>query len=152
MARFRFKLRPVLRQREIVEREHQLRVASIERDRLSLEAELREIQRRIELEQQELNRLVQSGRVDPMLARQQGGTIASTQAHAQRLAVQLAGVYRRLEQARKMLAQVAMQRRSMELLRDQQAERWRREQNRAEDQAMDELVVLRAGRSEEDDQ
>jgi len=149
LAVFRFHLRPVLRQREIAEREHQLRVASIERDRLGLEAELRVVQGQIEQEQNELNGLVRAGAVDPMLARQQGGAIAALQGKAQRLAVQLASVYRRLDQARKMLTEAAMHRRSMELLRDQQAKRWRLEQDRAEDQAMDELMIMRAGRASE---
>ena len=41
MARFRFRLQPVLRQRELAERDEQLVVAAIERDRLGLEDRLR---------------------------------------------------------------------------------------------------------------
>ena len=47
MAKFRFRLQPVLRQREIAERDEQLKVAQVERQRLMLEDRLRQCQQRI---------------------------------------------------------------------------------------------------------
>lgn len=146
MARFRFRLQPVLRQRELAERDEQLVVAAIERDRLGLEDRLRAAQREIEAEQDELNRIVGTGAVHPVQARAQSAAILSKRAQAQRLAKELALVYKRLEHARGGLAQAAMQRRSMELLRDNQLTEFRREQSQAEDRALDELAVMRASR------
>lgn len=149
MARFRFRLQPVLRQRELAERDEQLVVAEIERDRLRLEEKLRDAQGAIELERAELNRFVGQGAVNPMHARSQAAAIFKAKANAQRIAKELALVYRRLERARAELAQAAMSRRSMELLRDNQLTAFRREQSLAEDRSLDELAVMRATRQTE---
>lgn len=150
MARFRFRLQPVLRQRELAERDEQLRVAEIEQQRLRLEDMLRTCQERISDEQRTLNGLVCGSSIDPAAARAQGAAIIAARAEAQRLALELAGVYKRLEAARGVLAKAAMHRRSMELLRDSHREKWKQEINRAEDLALDELAVLRASRRSEE--
>ena len=149
MARFRFRLQPVLRQREIAERDEQLEVAKIERDRLRLEEQLRGLQLEIESEQGALNQIVGPGAVNPMHARSQSAAIMARRAQAQRVAKELALVYKRLERARGELAQAAMRRRSMELLRDNQRAAFMREQSQAEDRAIDELAVMRATRQEQ---
>ena len=150
MARFRFRLQPVLRQRELIERDEQLVVAEIERDRLRLEGQLRSAQGAIESEQSELNGLVGLGRVDPMHARAQASAIFAAKARAQRLAKELALVYKRLERARGSLVTAAMHLRSMELLRDAQLAEFRTNLSRAEDRALDELGVMRASRKDGD--
>ncbi|GAB5495948.1 MAG: hypothetical protein Phyf2KO_10280 [Phycisphaerales bacterium] len=149
MAKFRFRLQPVLRQRELAERDEQLKVAQVEQQRLRLEDRLRACQQRIESEQGELGGLISSGAINPAEARAQGAAVLAAKAEAQRLAVELAGVYKRLEAARGLLAKAAMKRRSMELLRDSHKENWKREINKAEDLAVDELAVLRASRRNE---
>lgn len=149
MAKFRFRLQPVLRQRELAERDEQLKVAQIEQQRLGLEDRLRACQQRIEGEQGELGEIISGGAIDPAEARAQGAAVLAAKAEAQRLAVELAGVYKRLEAARGLLAKAAMRRRSMELLRDNHKENWKREINKAEDLAVDELAVLRASQRSE---
>ncbi|MCA9273888.1 MAG: flagellar export protein FliJ [Phycisphaerales bacterium] len=149
MARFRFRLQPVLRQRELAERDEQLAVAAIERERMRLEERLRSIQLEIEGEQGEMNQIVGTGSVNPMHARAQSAAILARRSQAQRVAKELALVYKRLEKARGELAQAAMRRRSMELLRDNQLATFRREQSQAEDRAIDELAVMRATRQGE---
>ncbi len=149
MARFRFRLQPVLRQRELAERDEQLVVAEIERDRMRLEERLRGMQQEIDGEQDELNRIIGNGSVNPMHARAQSAAILAKRAQAQRVAKELALVYKRLEKARGELAQAAMRRRSMELLRDNQLAAFRREQSQAEDRVLDELAVMRATRQGE---
>lgn len=146
MARFRFRLQPVLRQREMVERDEQLVVAEIERERLRLEERLREAQRQIEGEQGALHGLVGAGAINPAHARAQAAAILAARSRAQRLARELALVYKRLERARGELAKAAMQRRSMELLRDSQLAEFRRGVSRAEDRSLDEMAVMRASR------
>ena len=149
MARFRFRLQPVLRQRELAERDEQLVVAEIERDRMRLEERLRGMQQEIDGEQDELNRIIGNGSVNPMHARAQSAAILAKRAQAQRVAKELALVYKRLEKARGELALAAMRRRSMELLRDNQLAAFRREQSQAEDRVLDELAVMRATRQGE---
>ncbi|MFI4870654.1 MAG: flagellar export protein FliJ [Phycisphaerales bacterium JB058] len=149
MARFRFRLQPVLRQRELAERDEQLVVAEIERDRMRLEERLRGMQQEIDGEQDELNQIIGNGSVNPMHARAQSAAILAKRAQAQRVAKELALVYKRLEKARGELAQAAMRRRSMELLRDNQLAAFRREQSQAEDRVLDELAVMRATRQGE---
>lgn len=148
MARFRFRLQPVLRQRELIERDERLVVAEIERDRLRLEDQLRKAQREIAAEQGELNGLISAGAVNPAHARAQSAAILAARARAQGLARELAIVYRRLERARGELATAAMRRRSMELLRDNQLAEFRRNENRIEGGALDELAVMRASRQD----
>lgn len=147
MARFRFRLQPVLRQRELAERDERLAVAEIERERLALEDRLRAAQRAIEEEQRALTAIVGAQGVNPAHARAQAASILRARAQADRVARELAIVYRRLERARGELAQAAMRRRSMELLRDRQREAFRRDESRKEDGAIDELAVMRAARS-----
>lgn len=149
MARFRFRLQPVLRQRELAERDEQLVVAEIERDRMRLEERLRGMQQEIDGEQDELNQIIGNGSVNPMHARAQSAAILAKRAQAQRVAKELALVYKRLEKARGELALAAMRRRSMELLRDNQLAAFRREQSQAEDRVLDELAVMRATRQGE---
>jgi flagellar export protein FliJ len=150
MAKFRFRLQPVLRQREIAERDEQLKVAAVEKQRLQLEDQLRQCQQRIAFEQDSLNQLVSNSALNPQEARSQSTAILYAKNEAQKLAIELAGVYKRLESARKKLAQAATHRRSMELLRDNHLTSWRREINVAEDRAMDELAVLRANRTKKE--
>ena len=150
MAKFRFRLQPVLRQREIAERDEQLKVAQVEKQRLMLEDRLRQCQQRIMFEQRTLNSLVNNSEVKPQDARLQSAAILVAKNEAQRLALELAGVYKRLEGARKLLTKAAMHRRSMELLRDNHLASWRRKINVAEDRAMDELAVMRAARTKKE--
>ncbi|MFI4872994.1 MAG: flagellar export protein FliJ [Phycisphaerales bacterium JB061] len=151
MAKFRFRFQPVLRQRELAERDEQLKVAEVEQQRLRLEERLRQCQQRLDFEQQALNSMVSSAAVNPRDARSQSAAILVAKGEAQRLAVELAGVYKRLESARQKLAEAATHRRSMELLRDNHKAKWRSEINAAEDRAMDELAVLRSARTKKDE-
>ncbi len=146
MARFRFKLGPVLRQRERAERDEQLRVAAIERQRLELEGRLRSQQHRIEAEEAALALLTHGGRTDATTLRCQGVALAAARDEAQKLARSLAGVLRRLEQARGVLAARAADRRAIELLRDRKLEAFRRDQNAAETRMLDDLASAKAAR------
>lgn len=58
MARFVFKLEPVLTQRRNAERDEKLAVAAIERDRLDLESRIKAIQGNITAERNQLRKSV----------------------------------------------------------------------------------------------
>ncbi len=144
VARFRFKLEPVLRQRQIAERNEQLRVAAIERQRLELEAALRGQQRRIEAEERALADLTQGGRSDAGTIRWQGVALAAARAEARQTAQRLAGVLRQLEQARGVLAGRAAERRAIELLKERQRAEFKRVEDAAETRALDDLASAAA--------
>ncbi len=153
MARFIFTLAALLEQRKHVERSHQLAVAAIERERAQLESRISSCQQQIRSHKFDLRNLLsgenleanQRG-VDTRTVRLQASASLHAQAGAQRLALQLAGVYRRLETARNELRRAATARKAVEVLKDRRFEQWKMEQNRKENAAMDELAIIAAGR------
>jgi flagellar protein FliJ len=146
MARFRFRLQAVLDHREMQEHERQRAVAALERERVRLEQLIRDAQRSIMLEQAELRAGLASG--DLHTARRQSAAASRFLAEAQRAAVELAGVHKRLLNARAALLEAAKDRKAVELLRDRHFQSWISEENRREAAAVDELVVMRAGRKD----
>lgn len=153
VPRFVFSLQPVLEQRLRVERERQRQVAELERDRLAIEREIAGYERAIIGERDDLRaRLFQerSGeRVNLAQVRQQAHASLGLIARAQRAVVRLAGVQKRLDAARLELIRAAADRRGVEVLRERRFEAWKREQERREALAMDELAVMRAGSERE---
>ncbi|MEL6796441.1 MAG: hypothetical protein AAFO89_06405 [Planctomycetota bacterium] len=146
MAKFRFKLEPVLRQRQVAERDEQLRVAEIERERLAGEARLREQQLRIEAEECALTEMTIGGRTDAGSIRWQGIALAAAKAEAERMAQHLGTVLRRLEQARDVLASKAGERRAIELLKERQRVAFKRAEDAAEIRMLDDLASAAAVR------
>ena len=146
MARFRFKLEPVLRQRKLAERDEQLRVAEIERERLAGEARLRAQQLRIEAEERALAEMTIGGRTDAATIRWQGIALAAAKSEAHRMAQHLGTVLRRLEQARGVLASKAGERRAIELLKERQRAAFKRAEDAAEIRMLDDLASAAAVR------
>ncbi len=155
MARFVFRLEAVLQRRKRVERERQLVVADLERQRLDFERRIGNCQREIRSHKSDLRALLAGDRatgshagagVDTRTVRLQAAASLHAQARTQRLALQLAGVYRRLEGARSELLRAATERRAVELLRERQFEAWKHEQNRREAIEIDEIATMGAGR------
>lgn len=151
MARFRFKLEPVLRQREMAERDEQLRVAAIERRRLEAEAGLRAQQQRIEAEEAALAELTLGGVADASTIRWQGVALSAARAEAQRQAQHLATILRQLEQARGVLASKAADRRAIELLKERKRADFKADQDAAETRMLDDLASAAAARLSETD-
>ncbi|MDF1809908.1 MAG: flagellar FliJ family protein [Phycisphaerales bacterium] len=148
MAKFQFKLEPVLKQRKRVERDHQLIVAEIERERVTLEERIRMCQTMMTDERQTLsNALAGGSRVDLQAVKMQAGASLKHHFEAQRTVLELAGVYKKLESARQELTQAAMQRKAVELLRDQQLEEHKKLEAVKEARDLDELSVMRFSRN-----
>ncbi len=140
MPRFVFKLEPVLNLREREEREHQRAVAVLERERMRLEAFIRECQRASRAERAVLrDALAEGGRVDLWPVRMQAAAAGELTARAARAAVELAGLTRRIEQARTLLIEATKRRRAMELLKERRLEEWRRTEAKAEFLLVDEI-------------
>lgn len=148
MARFVFEYEAVLRKRRIDEREQQRCVAVIERERFGLEQRLRGVRDQLLGERGTLGRAVEAGQIDASFLRLQAATAQRRRVEADRIAVELAGVYKRLQEARGALTRAAASRRSMELLRERRLEAYRREQDKREGAELDDLSnarVCRAG-------
>ncbi|MEM1329316.1 MAG: hypothetical protein AAGG07_02015 [Planctomycetota bacterium] len=150
MARFRFELEPVLRQRKLAEREHQREVASLERERLTIEGTLRRWQGSIRQERADMRTAHEAneGRMDLDAVRVQSHATLGMVMRAQRAAIELSGVMKRLDAARAQLAEAAAARKAIERLRERRLEAWRGAQKAAEAAALDELAVMRHGRAE----
>lgn len=146
--RFVFKLQPVLRQRESEELGRQLAVAALERERLDVERAIRAGQRRIEHTKRDLRSHLAGGAggVDMTGVRLQANASLHMAANAQRRAIELAGVYKRLASARAELVEATTRRKAMEVLRERRYERWLEDATRAEAAEADELAVMRAHR------
>lgn len=148
MARFRFRLESVLTHRRAVERDRQRAVAALERRRAELEAEIMR-RRHAAVGEQTLARASLVGVLDVRALRLQGAAALRHEAEARRAAIELAGVLQRLEAARADLLHASRRRKAVEMLRERRWEQWRLDQSRAEAAALDELVVMGAGRTDQ---
>ncbi len=140
MSRFRFPLDPVLRMRERAERERLAEVAGLEQERSRLEDAIRREQATISHGQQgQRERL--AGRVDMRELRSTAAGTLGAMRRAGRLAVELAGVYRRIEEARGRLVDASRDRRAVERLRERRLEAFRREEGRREARRLDDVAT-----------
>ncbi len=157
MPRFVFKLEALLEQRTREQRRMRLAVAEIEQERLRLEEQRRRRQENLQESRDELRALFgQRGARETVVVEaeqlKRGAAIAVAADRAARtLAIQLAGVHRRLAQARGQLRLADVRLKAVEQLKQRQHERFRARLNKLEAEEMDELAVMRAGRSEEQD-
>lgn len=149
MPRFVFKLQPVLDQREREERDKQLAVALLDRERLALESRIRMFQGMIEDERATLSSALGTGQqVDLQAVKMQAGATLRHHFDAQKTVLELAGVFNRLTIARQELMQAAARRKAVELLRDQQLDAYKKKIDRKESHELDEMSVMRFARSD----
>jgi flagellar FliJ protein len=147
VRKFVFKLEPLLTARRRAEQDKQRVVGDLERERRDLEDTLRRHQEFISEGKRELaGRLVGSVRVAAL--RDHAGSTINLMRHAHRVLLELAGLHKRLDAAREELVEATRKRRAVELLREQRYAEWRKRLNRLENDALDELAVQAAGRSE----
>ncbi|MEX0876804.1 MAG: flagellar FliJ family protein [Phycisphaerales bacterium] len=148
MARFVFKLQPVLDQRAREERDKQLIVAGLERERLALESRIRTCQQMMGDERRTLSQALSHGqRVDLRAVKMQAGASLKHNFDAQRTVLELASVFKKLSAARSELAHASARRKAVELLRDQQRRVFMKELDRREAQDLDEMSVMRYSRA-----
>jgi flagellar export protein FliJ len=152
VAKFVFRLEALLKQRRREQRHKQLGVAEVEQERLGLEVELRRQQVQLEACRGEVRSLlhtVDGGSVvveADQLRRGAAVAVAADRA-ARTLAIQLAGVHRRLSRAREELRLADIRLKAVEQLKQTQSERFLAKQKKREADEMDELAVMRAGRT-----
>ena len=140
MAKFEFRLEPVLRQRELVEEDRQRDLAKVLRQRMILQTQLQNMQRSITESKHGLaDGLV--GKVDldqvSHFARYSGQQ--SQRAH--QILVRMTDLERQIQEARGLLLNATRDRKRLELLRQRRFDRWRSDQQRREAIEMDELSM-----------
>ncbi|HZW07177.1 MAG TPA: hypothetical protein VFF65_08630 [Phycisphaerales bacterium] len=153
MAKFEFSLEAALEQRRRVERERQLVVARIEQARVRLEERVKTVQSRLVQERDDMRALLGPGgraaggaaSVSVSSVRLQATAGLHGLAELRTLAVELAGVLKRLEVARVQLTAAAVARKAVEKLREQQLARWKAERDRRESAELDDLTLMRGG-------
>ncbi len=145
MAKFVFRLEPLLTARRHAEQDVRRVVAVLERERIGLEDDLRRYQQRIVSDKQQM-RDSMTGSLDMRSLRQSAGVTLHAIREAQQLVLKLAGVGQRMESARAKLLKTRTRRRAIELLRENRFDKWNMVQSKAETAALDELAVGRAAR------
>ncbi len=157
MAKFRFRLEPVLEQRRREEERAQRVVAALERERMGVEAELRAAHAGLSACKQDLRDALTApvdgsgagvATIDLRGVRMQSAASFRLFGDAQRLALRLAGASQRAEAARRELLRATTDRKAVELLREKRREEWKRAIEKREAEATDELAVMRFRRAE----
>lgn len=157
MDRFVFSLESALEQRRRVERERQLAVAKIEMARVQAEDRVRAVQQRLTTERDDMRALLSSrerGSGERALVSVNSVRLQATAglhglAELRTLAIELAGILKRLETARTQLMAAAVARKAVEKLREQQLNRWKLEIARKEASELDDLTLMRTGRADD---
>ncbi len=156
VAKFIFELESVLEVRRGVERNKQLAVAQLERQRIDIEDRIREYQRQLTLERRDmqahLNAEARSGGgggVDLDAVRLQASASLHLVGKAHQEVIRLAGLHRKIDAARLELLKATTDRKAVEVLRQRRFEAWSAEQRRREAVALDEINTMRAGRLED---
>lgn len=139
MARFVFKLEGVLRHRHNVEKDRQRQVALIQQQLQLLDNELRRLDRSVQQATEELRSGGLVGRLDMSFIAAHRRFVAATQRKAMVLVQKMALVQKQLEEARRSLAEAAIQRKIIEKLREKHLARWRDDQTRHELSQLDEI-------------
>lgn len=151
MPKFKFQLEPLLKLRERVERDRQAAVAQLERERLELEGAIRDRQDAINHARYAARgALSPGGSVDLEQARLSAIASLRSQADAQANALKLAGLYKRIEDARENLLRATAARRAIELIKEQRQQEHQRIESRKEFQLIDELATINASHASGD--
>ena len=146
MARFVFNLDPVLRQRLLAEQERQRDVAVLQAEMVRLQNELKALNDSMQASAADLkdNRL--TGPIDVAFLAAHRRYSVAMQRKGMQLVQDMARQQRKVDDAQRLLAEAAKDRKVMEKLREKQYERWRQEQAAKELAATDEAGMQHARR------
>ncbi len=147
MAKFVFRMEPLLTVRRRAEDDARRAVAVLKRERLEVEGELRRRQQDIVAGKGRLRGSL-AGTLDVRGLRLGAGATLHVIRQAHQLALRLAGIGQRMESARQVFLQARVRRRAIELLREQRFDKWKAAMGRAENSALDDLAVWAAARRE----
>lgn len=140
MAKFVFQLQAVLRQRELVEEQRQREFAAVQAEMAALEAQLRAMDAEAQAATADVRANRLTGPLDlAYLAAHRRYSVAM-QRKAVGVAQQMAGLQRRVDEARAALAEAAVRRKILEKLRDNQHAAWAAAAERKETEQLDEVA------------
>jgi len=149
MPKFHFELEALLDMRRASERDKQLVVARLERERLDAESRLAACQSELVSHKSDLRTVLAAPTaVDLRSVRLQANASLHAQARAQRLAITLAGLYKRLDGARAELRAATTRRRAVETLKERRRLEWLAAQKKREADELDDLSTARAARAD----
>ena len=152
VARFRFNLEHVLEQRRRAERDAQVAFAKVDRERVELENRIRGFQKSIVAFKRDLREALAGERASPDAGaapitlpdvRLQAGASLTLMGKAQSTVLELAGVHRRLDEARAALLEAARARQAVELLKEHRYDEWKRAEDKREAAELDDLSTMR---------
>jgi flagellar export protein FliJ len=145
MAKFQFKLDPVLLQRRAREDICQRELAKALRQRMILQSQLRTMQQTITYSKRDLaDGLV--GRIDMDRVSHFARYSSQVTHRAHAIVSRLGGVEKQINTAREKLAQATRARKALDLLRERRHRQWRQQLDRREAAQLDELAVQRYAR------
>jgi len=148
MATFRFKLQPLLDQRERIEQDRQIALAKLESQRSEIESTIRSKQSDIDRSRHAARDALAPGKsIDLKGARSSAVAALKHQAEAQASTLKLAGLYKQIDAARNDLARATAARRAIELLKEQRKAQHERELARRDAALIDEIATTSAARS-----
>ena len=148
MAAFKFPLQTLLRVREQAERDEQIALAQLERERQSMLSMLEATQTQLQQAQRDARGLLDphAGPLDLPAARLQAHAALHLQARRGQLSVTLRGAETRSAQQRERLLRASIARRALERLRERRLEAGEKDMQRREQAEIDDLATVRAAR------
>jgi len=141
MARFRFKLNGVLRQRRHIERQRQRELAVVQGEMARLQDDLRLITAELKTAEEDVLTHHLVGRLDLNFLAAHRRYVLAMERRGMALVQKMANLQRQVETAQKALAAAAIQRKVMEKLREKQWERWRADLDAREAAQADEVAM-----------
>jgi flagellar FliJ protein len=141
MAKFKFQLEGVLRQRKQLERLRQRELAVVQAELNQLTAQLKELESNTQSATQDLriNRL--TGKLDMTFIAAHRRFMVSVQRQGMALVQKMSIVQKKIDEARLNLFEAAKGRKIIEKLREKQFERWKQELSRKELAELDEVSM-----------
>jgi len=140
MAKFKFKLDPVLLQRRVEEVRCQRDLARLLRERMILRDQLRWMQQTITQSKGQLSHGL-AGPVDVEGVLQFARYSGQVTQRAHGFVVKLSGLENQIDTARQRLVKAVHARKALELLRDRQYRQWRQHMGRREDAGQEEMAL-----------
>ena len=147
MAQFTFKLRAVLRQRDLLEQECQRDLAIVEAQRVVIQTDLKRLDETVRAALADLRQNQLTGELNLSFLAAHRRFMMAMQRQGALQVQKLDAAQKKVDAARVKLAEAAKQRRIIEKLRDQQHAAWAEAINRKETAAMDEIAMQMASES-----
>jgi len=138
MADFQFKLQPLLAHRQRIEDQRQRALAQLLREKLILETQIRNHQGTITDDKRSMSDAL-VGRVNVDRIRRHAAHSGQVAIRLQQIAYRMFQLNQKIEEGRRQLVDAVKQRKAVELLRDKQYERWKRQVERREARELDEV-------------